>query len=49
MSVVGSFFCVLGASLVNRYSSRDATLADKVGVENGEALWFNGNTALTNV
>jgi len=44
MNVVGSVFCVLGASLVNLYPSRDARAVDRVGVDGEKALWF---TALT--
>ena len=47
MYVAGSVFCVLGASLVNLCSSRDARVADRMGIGGNEALRFNVRTALT--
>ena len=47
MYVVGSVFCVLGASLVNLSSSRDARVADRMGIGGNEALRFNVKPDLT--
>ena len=49
MYVVGSFFCVLRASLVNSCSSRDARVVDSIGVGGDEAVRFSKETALTKI